>query len=65
MRHGSWRHKHFQLDQGKLNRAKSVLGAKTETEAVDRALDLVVAEAKLDKALKGAKGRARIRKVFR
>ena len=65
MPHGSWRHKHFQLDQGKLNRAKSVLGAKTETEAVDRALDLVVAEAKLDKALKGAKGRARIRKVFR
>ncbi len=62
---GSWRHKHLELDQGKLNRAKSVLGAKTETEAVDRALDLVVAEAEVDKVLRRAKGRARLRKVFR
>ncbi len=62
---GSWRHKHLELDQDKLNRAKSVLGAKTETETVDRALDLVVAEAEVDKALRSAKGRARLRKVFR
>ncbi len=63
--HGGWFMARQQLDQGKLNRAKSVLGAKTETEAVDRALDLVVAEAEVDKVLRGAKGRARLRKVFR
>jgi hypothetical protein len=59
------RHKHLQLDQRKLDRAKCVLGAKTETEAIERALTLVVDETELDKALKLAKGRTRIRKVFR
>ncbi len=59
------RHKHLQLDQGKLDRAKSILGARTETEAVERALTLVVDEAELDKVLKLGKGRARIQKVFR
>ncbi len=59
------RHKHLQLDQGKLTRAKSVLGAKTETEAIERALTLVVEEHDLDKALTRAKGRMRLHKVFR
>lgn len=61
----SLRHKHVQLDQGKLNRARRILGAKTETEALDRALDLVVSEAEIDTALRKARGRGRIRKVFR
>jgi hypothetical protein len=59
------RHKHLQLDQRKLNRVKAVLGAKTETEALDRALDLVVTEADLDTALRKARGKGRLRKVFR
>lgn len=59
------RHKHLQLDQRKLNRVKAVLGAKTETEALDRALDLVVIEADLDTALRKARGKGRLRKVFR
>jgi len=37
-------HKHFQLDAGKIKRAQKVLHAKTETEAIDRALDLAIAE---------------------
>jgi hypothetical protein len=37
-------HKHFRLDQGKLKRAQKVLAAATETEAVERALDLAIAE---------------------
>lgn len=32
--------KNFILDQGKLDRAKLVFGVATETEAVDRALDV-------------------------
>jgi hypothetical protein len=39
-------HKHFQLDALKIKRAKKALRAKTETEAIDRALDLVIAEDK-------------------
>jgi hypothetical protein len=37
-------HKHFQLDARKIKRAQKVLHAKTETEAIERALDLVIAE---------------------
>ena len=61
----SLRHKHVQLDQGKLNRAREILGAKTETEALGRALDIVVSEAEIDTALKKVRGKGRIRKVFR
>ncbi len=37
-------HKHFQLNSEKIKRAQRALHAKTETEAIDRALDLVIAE---------------------
>src|SRR5215218_8396687 len=38
------RNKHLILDQAKLKRAQKVLGAKTETEAIERALDSVIDE---------------------
>lgn len=59
------RHKHLQIDQGQLDRAKTILGVKTETEAVDRALRLVVTEAEIDAALRRAAGKAHLRKLFR
>jgi hypothetical protein len=59
------RHKHLQLDQEKLNRARRILGAKTETEALDRALSLVVSEGDIDTTLRKVRGKGRIRKVFR
>ena len=37
-------HKHFQLDSVKIKRAQRVLRAKTETEAIERALDFAIAE---------------------
>ena len=37
-------HKHFRLDAVKIRRAQRVLQASTETEAVERALDLVISE---------------------
>jgi hypothetical protein len=36
--------KHFRLDARKIKRAQRLLGAKTETEAIERALDLVISE---------------------
>jgi hypothetical protein len=39
-------HKHFRLDPVKIKRAQRVLRARTETEAIERALDLVIAEHK-------------------
>lgn len=37
-------HKHFQLDVVKIKRAQKVLRAATETETIERALDLAIAE---------------------
>jgi hypothetical protein len=65
MKTSSLRHKHVQLDQRKLNRALRILGARTETEALDRALSVVVSEDKIDTALRKARGKGRIRKVFK
>jgi hypothetical protein len=36
------RHKHMRIDQGKIDRVKKVLKAKTETEAIEKALDRVI-----------------------
>lgn len=44
------RHKHLKLDQGKIDRAKKLLGAKTEQETIERALDLVLGEERILKA---------------
>jgi len=37
-------HKHFQLDSAKIKRAQRALRAKTETETIERALDIAIAE---------------------
>ena len=37
-------HKHYRLDPVKIKRVQKVLRAGTETEAIDRALDLVISE---------------------
>jgi hypothetical protein len=37
-------HKHFRLDHVKLKRAQKILAAATETETVERALDLAISE---------------------
>ena len=65
MKSASLRHKHLQLDQEKLDRARRILGAKTETEALDRALSIVVSEADIDKVLRKVRGKGRLQKVFR
>jgi hypothetical protein len=58
------RHKHLQLDQDKINRVKRFLRVKTDTEAIDRALDLLVAEATINTSLQRLSGRSRLRKVY-
>jgi hypothetical protein len=37
-------HKHFRLNPMKIKRAQRVLGTSTETETIERALDLVITE---------------------
>jgi hypothetical protein len=38
------RHKHLRLDQTKLHRVQSILGATSETEALEEAMNIVLAE---------------------
>ena len=60
-----WRHKHVRIDPLKLERAKRVLKASTDTEALDRALTVIVTEGGIDATLQSARGKGRLRKVFR
>ncbi len=64
-RRAARRHEHLQLDHAKLPRMKTVLGTKTETEAIERALELVVEERRLDQPLKRVKGRMQLQRVYR
>jgi len=58
------RHKHLRLNQAKLDRVKSVLGTATETEALEGAMDIVLTETEILKALRRVKGKARIKRLF-
>lgn len=62
------RRKNLILDQGKIDRAKKLLGAATETEAITRALDAVndVARFRLevDAALDGLVGKGGFEDLF-
>jgi len=57
------RRKNYYLDEATIKRAQRVLGTKTETETVRRALELVSDEARLAQALKELldKGKGRFR----
>jgi hypothetical protein len=42
-------HKHFQLDSAKIRRAQKALRTKTETETIERALDLAIEESRANR----------------
>jgi len=44
MANGTRAHKHFRLDPVKIRRAQKALRVRTETETIERALDLVLSE---------------------
>ena len=50
------RHKHLKLDQAKIDVARRFFGARTEQEAIDRALEAVVAEAAIRRTLESLGG---------
>ncbi|GAC1640208.1 MAG: hypothetical protein NVS9B14_21670 [Candidatus Acidiferrum sp.] len=62
-------HKHLRLDGAKLKRVQKVLGARTETETIERALDQVLSEQEKDDIVRKAHERffqsgAKIEDVF-
>lgn len=48
--------KNFRLSQDKIDRVREVLGAATETEAVDQALDLVLFRDELVRGVRAMEG---------
>ncbi len=56
--------KQFILPVMKIRKAKEILAARTDTEAVERALDLVIADAEIRKALLSMKGSCNIEDVY-
>jgi hypothetical protein len=56
--------KQFILDPAKIKMVKKITRAATETEAVNRALDMVIAGEKIEKALVAVRGKGKIRDVY-
>jgi hypothetical protein len=56
--------KQFLLDPEKIEVVKKITRAATDTEAINRALDMVIANEKIQKALASVKGKGRIEDVF-
>ncbi len=55
----------MRVDPVKLAKAKRLLDATTDREALDRALSLVVFEGEIDETLRGIGGKGNLKKVFR
>jgi len=56
--------KNYYLDEQKIRRVRAILGAKTETEAVDAALNLVLFRRDILKSLQEVAGKGGVEKVF-
>ena len=56
--------KQFILDPRKIRRAVKLLGTRTETEAVDKALDMALGEERIWKVMESLRGRIGIEDVY-
>jgi hypothetical protein len=56
--------RNYYVDENKIRRAQAILDAKTETEAVDAALNLVVFRREILKSLEKVAGKGGVEKVF-
>ncbi len=56
--------KQFILEQQKINQVKKIVQAKTDTEAITRALDIIIENSEIDASLQAVKGKGRIKDVY-
>ncbi|HLF86762.1 MAG TPA: hypothetical protein VI584_06755 [Nitrospiria bacterium] len=56
--------KHLRLPQEKIDKVKQILSAKTETEAIETALDIILAEERINRAMLKVGGQVKIKQVF-
>jgi hypothetical protein len=62
---GTAKKKTYNLDEELIGQARRVLDARTDTEAIQRALRKVVADAEIERALDALLTEGRFRTVFR
>jgi guanylate kinase len=56
--------KQFILDPEKINIIKRLTHAATETEAINKVLDMVIANEKIEKALMSVKNKGKIKDIY-
>lgn len=56
--------KNYYLDERKIRRVRKILGVRTETEAIDAALDLVEFRGEIIKSLQKVAGKGGVEKIF-
>ncbi len=56
--------KQFLLEQDKIRKVRKIFKAKTDTEAITRALDIIIENAKLAMTLRSVKGKGTIRDIY-
>ena len=56
--------KNYYLDEKKIRRVRTILGAKTETEAIDAAVNLVVFRKEILKSLEKVAGKGGVERFF-
>jgi hypothetical protein len=60
----SVKRKNYYLDERKIRRFRAMLGVRTETEAIDAALNLVVFRREILKSLEKVAGKGGVEKIF-
>ncbi|MHB8846071.1 MAG: hypothetical protein ACYC7L_15130 [Nitrospirota bacterium] len=56
--------KQFILEQDKIRRVKKIVNARTDTEAITRALDIIIENTKVETMFRAIKGKGSIRDVY-
>ena len=56
--------KQFILDPAKIEAVKRITESKTDTEAINKALDMVIANTKIEKMLVSIRGKGNIKDVY-
>jgi DnaJ-class molecular chaperone len=64
MMKANFKRKNYYLDEKKIRRVRAILGTKTETEAIDAALNLVVFRKEILKSLEKVAGKGGVEKLF-
>jgi len=60
----SVKRKNYYLDERKIRKAQTILGAKTETETINSALDLLVFRQQILRSLEKVAGKGGVEKVL-